>query len=207
MRIADPLEAPLARQALRAHEFWQRNGFEADLVLLNEYPGGYIQPVQDELERLVVSSHAHNMLNKPGGVFVKRADVMPEADIVLLKSVARVVLVGSRGMLDAQLDREVPPLPLPTAKKFPRTVSRYLLSRQRRLQDRQFPATSPPTDANTLSRWLRASRHLCPGATCSPTIASAAWSPKAVWPLPGPRTAGKTASHPGRTTRYHPPRR
>jgi cyclic beta-1,2-glucan synthetase len=98
---------------LRAHEFWQRNGFEADLVILNEYPGGYIQPVQDELERLVAVSHAHQMLNKPGGVFVKRADIIPEADRILLNSVARVVLVGSRGTLDAQLDREVPEPALP----------------------------------------------------------------------------------------------
>jgi cellobiose phosphorylase len=113
VRIADPTEASLVRQALRAHEFWQRNGFEADLVILNEYPGGYIQPVQDVLEQIVATSHAHQMINKPGGVFVKRADVMPEADLLLLNSVARVVLVGSRGTLDVQLDREIPETPLP----------------------------------------------------------------------------------------------
>ncbi len=113
VRIADPTEAPLVNQALRAHEFWQRNGFEADLVVLNEYPGGYLQPVQDMLERLVAASHANQMINKPGGVYVKRADVMPDADRILLNSVARVVLVGGRGSLDAQLDREVPEAPLP----------------------------------------------------------------------------------------------
>jgi cyclic beta-1,2-glucan synthetase len=113
VRIADPLEAPLVRQALRAHEFWLRNGFAADLVILNEYPGGYIQPVQDELERLVATSHAHAMLNRPGGVYVKRADIMPEADRILLSSVARVVLVGGRGSLDMQLDRDLPESPLP----------------------------------------------------------------------------------------------
>src|SRR5205814_2183838 len=51
--------------------------------------------------------------NKPGGIFVKRADIMPEADRILLNSVARVLHVGSRGTLDAQLDREVPVPPLP----------------------------------------------------------------------------------------------
>jgi cyclic beta-1,2-glucan synthetase len=122
VRITDPLEAPLVRQALRAHEFWQRNGFKADLIVLNEYPGGYIQPVQDELERLVAASHAHQMLNKPGGVYVKRADIMPDADRLLLNSVARVVLVGSRGALDVQLDRDVPEPPLPRAKHFPSPV-------------------------------------------------------------------------------------
>ena len=101
------------RQALRAHEFWLRNGFEADLVVLNEYPGGYIQPVQDELEKIVGASHAHQMLNRPGGVYVKRGDIMPEADRILLNSIARVVLVGSRGSLDVQLDREVPEPTLP----------------------------------------------------------------------------------------------
>jgi cyclic beta-1,2-glucan synthetase len=113
VRIADTTEAPLVSQALHAHEFWQRNGFEADLVILNEYPGGYMQPVQDMLERLVAASHAHQMLNKPGGVYVKRADIMPDADRILLNSVARVVLVGSRGTLAIQLDREIPDTPLP----------------------------------------------------------------------------------------------
>ncbi len=120
VRIADLPETPLVRQALRAHEFWKRKGFDADLVILNEYPGGYIQPVQDELERLVASSHAHQMLNKPGGVYVKRADVMTEADHILLNSVARVVLVGNLGTLDVQLNREVPDIRLPLPKEFPR---------------------------------------------------------------------------------------
>ena len=137
VRVADLMEAPLVRQALRAHEFWQRNGFEADLVILNEYPGGYIQPVQDELERLVAASHAHQMINKPGGVYVKRADIMPEGDRILLNTVARVVLVGSRGSLDAQLDREVPDSRLPSAGS-----GQWAVGRRQLAPGNQQPATS-----------------------------------------------------------------
>ncbi|MEO8285519.1 MAG: glucoamylase family protein [Chloroflexota bacterium] len=122
VRIADLMEVPLVRQALGAHEFWQRNGFQADLVILNEYPGGYVQPVQDTLEQLVATSHAHQMLNKPGGVFVKRADVMPAADLILLNTVARAVLVGNRGTLDAQLDREVPDAPARQPRRSPQSA-------------------------------------------------------------------------------------
>jgi cyclic beta-1,2-glucan synthetase len=104
VRIADPRESRIVRQALRAHQYWQSRGFQADLVVLNEYPGGYVQPVQEELEKLVSASHAHQLLNKPGGVYVKRADIMPDADRILLNTVARVVLIGSRGTLAAQLD-------------------------------------------------------------------------------------------------------
>ncbi len=145
VRIADPLEAPLVRQALRAHEFWLRNGFEADLVILNEYPGGYIQPVQDELEKMVGASHAHQMMNKPGGVYVKRADTMPEADRILLNSVARVVLVGSRGSLDAQLDREMPENPPPPLLLRAGTDQTRRRTGTQRSQLQVMPPSSPPS--------------------------------------------------------------
>jgi cyclic beta-1,2-glucan synthetase len=121
VRIADPQELRLVKKALNAHEYWQSKGFESDLVVLNEYPGGYIQPVQEELEKLVAESHARQSLNKPGGVYVKRADIMPEADRILLNTVARVVLVGSRGNLDLQLSREVSEPPLPPVLRYRRT--------------------------------------------------------------------------------------
>lgn len=122
VRISDPQQSEIVRQALHAHEYWQSKGFQADMVVLNEYPGGYVQPVQEELERLVSASHAHQMLNKPGGVHVKRADIMPEADRILLNAMARVVLLGSRGKLANQLDRRVqeplmPPL-ISTARRL-----------------------------------------------------------------------------------------
>ena len=161
VRIADPLEAPLVRQALRAHEFWLRNGFEADLVILNEYPGGYIQPVQDELERMVGASHAHQMMNKPGGVYVKRADTMPDSDRILLNSVARVVLVGSRGSLDAQLDREMPETPASASPLAHRHQSGAATLRHPALTASGLAprVTALPRPIVLLPRWSRIHNH------------------------------------------------
>ncbi len=108
VRVSELSEVDIVREALHAHEYWLNKGFKADLVILNEYPGGYIQPVQDELEQVVSASHARDLLNKAGGVYVKRADIMPEADCILLSSVSRVILIGGRGNLAAQLDRQIP---------------------------------------------------------------------------------------------------
>ncbi len=107
VRVSELSEVDIVREALHAHEYWRNKGFKADLVILNEYPGGYIQPVQDELEQIVNSSHARDLLNKTSGVYVKRADIMPEADRILLSSVSRVILIGGRGNLAAQLDRQI----------------------------------------------------------------------------------------------------
>jgi cyclic beta-1,2-glucan synthetase len=52
-------------------------------------------------------------MNKPGGVFLRRADLMPEADRILLHTVARVVLVTERGSLSDQLLRSEPQAELP----------------------------------------------------------------------------------------------
>ena len=41
-------------------------------------------------------------IDKPGGVFLRRSDLMPEADRILLHAVARVVIVADRGPLEEQ---------------------------------------------------------------------------------------------------------
>ena len=96
------------RQALRAHEFWLRNGFEADLVILNEYPGGYIQPVQDELEEIVGASHAHQMMNKPGGVYVQACRHHARSRPHFAEQRCPRRPGWQPRPLDAQLDREMP---------------------------------------------------------------------------------------------------
>jgi cyclic beta-1,2-glucan synthetase len=45
------------------------------------------------------------MQDRPGGIFLRRADIMPEADRILLHAVARVVIVTERGALEDQLKR------------------------------------------------------------------------------------------------------
>jgi cyclic beta-1,2-glucan synthetase len=103
----------LVAEMLLAHEYWRANGLMADLVILSEHPGGYLQPVHDSLLRLVQGSVQAMSLDRPGGVFVRRGDQVAAEDSVLLDAVARVVLRTSKGRLARQLRRVGRPVGTP----------------------------------------------------------------------------------------------
>lgn len=123
VRIEDQSEIEIVRQLLRAHDYWRGKGIVVDLVILNEYPSSYFQDLQDEIQSVIRNSLAHVLMDKPGGIFLRRADLMPEEDRILLRSAARVVIIAQRGSLARQASRvesrdPLPPLHLPEAK-FP----------------------------------------------------------------------------------------
>jgi cyclic beta-1,2-glucan synthetase len=122
VRINRIEDVPMVRKILRGHEYLHYKGLRIDLVILNDHPGGYVQLLQQELETLVRTSGLQHLQNKPGGVFLRRADIMPEADRILLHAVARVVIVTERGLLEDQLQRPAVEEPLP-ARLVPRLPS------------------------------------------------------------------------------------
>ena len=106
VRINRAEDLPLVRQLLNAHEYLRLKGLTFDLVILNNNPPSYMQSLQDELIRLVRTSGEANLLDTNGGIFLKRADQIPETDRILLHTVARVVIVAERGDLEAELLRK-----------------------------------------------------------------------------------------------------
>ena len=121
VRIGQSEELDMVRQMLRAHEYLRLKGLSFDLVILNDKPLSYVQELQEEIQSLIRKSGSHALLDKPGGVFVRRTDIMPEADRILLHAVARVVIVTDRGSLDEQLVRRPieSELPLPFIPRRP----------------------------------------------------------------------------------------
>jgi cyclic beta-1,2-glucan synthetase len=114
----------LLRQMFLAHTYWRHNGLKADLVVLNEKPSAYFDEFVEQIKQDVRSSPARDVLDRPAGVFVRRADAMIEDERVLLRTAARVVLSGAAGSLEEQLDRQeaMPDLPpdwLPSAPASP----------------------------------------------------------------------------------------
>ncbi len=105
IRINRPEDLSQVRQLLHAHEYLRLKGLVFDLVILNDHPSSYIQALQDEILRLVRTSGEANLLDKNGGIFLKRSDQMPESDRILLHTVARVIIVAERGDLEEQLVR------------------------------------------------------------------------------------------------------
>jgi cyclic beta-1,2-glucan synthetase len=113
VRIAEAAELPLVRQTLLAHAWWRLHGLVVDLIILNEHPGSYRADLRDQLQGLVRASDSRALVEKPGGVFLRQADQMERDDLVLLLAAARVILVGSRGSLAAQLEQSEGRAPLP----------------------------------------------------------------------------------------------
>jgi cyclic beta-1,2-glucan synthetase len=128
--VAEAREVALAQELVRAQEYLRAKCFRFDLVIVNEIPTSYRDDVQDELQRMADSGPSHVWIDRPGGLFLRRADRMSEQERVLLRAVARAILEGSRGGLDIQLRRPLlPPVPPPllTRQKpksdAPRTVT------------------------------------------------------------------------------------
>jgi cyclic beta-1,2-glucan synthetase len=120
LRLDREEDIQMARQLLRGHQYLRSKGLPFDLVILNDHPASYAQELQDALQIAVRTSGAQALLDKPGGVFVRRSDIMPEEERILLHSVARVVIVSERGSLEDQLVRRpveesVPPAFAPRA--------------------------------------------------------------------------------------------
>jgi cyclic beta-1,2-glucan synthetase len=119
VRVSEPEELGLVRQALAAHVYWRLKGLAVDLVILNEVAGGYFEDLHQLILGLVRASDDRGLVDKPGGVFVRKAAQFHADDLTLLRAAARCELEGGRGSLASQIDlppatRELPaPLTLP----------------------------------------------------------------------------------------------
>jgi cyclic beta-1,2-glucan synthetase len=105
VRASQSEDLEVVRQLIRGHEYLRLKGLTIDLVILNGHPPTYAQELQDGLLALIRSSGSQALQDKPGGVFLRRTDIMPEADRILLHAAARVVIVPERGTLAEQLTR------------------------------------------------------------------------------------------------------
>jgi cyclic beta-1,2-glucan synthetase len=124
LRLDREEDIQVAKQMLRAHQYLRSKGLQFDLVILDDHPTGYAQELQDEVLMAVRTAGAQALLDQPGGVFVRRSDIMPEEERILLHSVARVVIVSERGSLEDQLVRRPieDPLPLPFTPRTPSQI-------------------------------------------------------------------------------------
>src|SRR5262245_51115211 len=73
VRVNAHAELQLARALLAAHTYWRAKGLVVDLVLLNENPASYFEDLHLELQAIVRASDAHALIDRPGGVFVRKA--------------------------------------------------------------------------------------------------------------------------------------
>ncbi len=103
-RFSNTGHSNLASELIRAHTYWRRCGLAADLVLLNDADPA--DELTDRLEELVRSGPASDLVDMPGGVFLRGARAMPAADVMLLEAAARAILRGDDGAVAEQIAQE-----------------------------------------------------------------------------------------------------
>ncbi len=105
VRIRDAAKLELVAAAVQAHAYWRMKGLTVDLVIWNEDDSIYRQNLYDRIMGLIAASPEAALVDKPGGVFVRRGEQMSEEDRVLMQTVARVVVRDEAGTLAEQVER------------------------------------------------------------------------------------------------------
>ncbi|HEX3717310.1 MAG TPA: glucoamylase family protein [Verrucomicrobiae bacterium] len=103
LRVSDMAKIDIVRQVVQAHSYWRMKGLTVELVILNEDVSVYRQSLQDQITGMIASGLEANTLDKPGGIFVRRMDQIPNDDRLLLQSAARIVLDDEKGTVAEQL--------------------------------------------------------------------------------------------------------
>ncbi|MCW9077757.1 MAG: cyclic beta 1-2 glucan synthetase, partial [Gammaproteobacteria bacterium] len=75
----------------------------------NEDHAGYRQVLQDQILGMVAVGLETQVMDRPGGIFVRSAEQISEEDRILFQTVARVILSDSRGTLAEQVNRPAAP--------------------------------------------------------------------------------------------------
>ena len=104
LRISDTEKIEIVRQLIRAHSYWRMKGLTVELVILSEDVSVYHQSLHEQITGLIASGIEAQMLDKPGGIFVRRLEQIPNEDRVLLQATARIVLDDEKGTLTEQLE-------------------------------------------------------------------------------------------------------
>ena len=148
---------PTLRQLFAAHHYWRRRGMTVDLVVINAKESGYLQELNDRISETMFASSEGAIFDRPGGVFIRRRDMLGEADLLMLRATARVhidcdgrgVARIIEGMLNvakpAASEPEVPPARRPV--QVGRGPDRVMPARPRRALPSSPPEPAAPADA------------------------------------------------------------
>ncbi len=108
VHVEDEGGVALVQQVLRAQEYWRLKGLRADLVVINDGPGGYRDDLHAALAMLLDTGPWAGWRQRPGGAFLLRADQMTLEQTGVLVAAASAQLTAGYGDLRAHLDRPTP---------------------------------------------------------------------------------------------------
>ncbi len=88
-------DTELVEWVLNGHEYWRMKSLIADIVILINKVEGYNKPLNDMVRNAVAASHAREMINKPGGVFILNSADFDQNQTCLLYTAAVLVIKES----------------------------------------------------------------------------------------------------------------
>ena len=83
---------PTLKRIFTAHRYLRRRGMMVDLVVLNTKSSGYFQNLHDRVMEAWYSSSDADLIDRPGGVFIRRSDQLAPDQLLMLRTTARVNL-------------------------------------------------------------------------------------------------------------------
>ncbi len=117
--IRDESDMDLARQFLRAQEYWILKNLSVDLVLLNFEGSSYMQPLQAKLRDIVNVSVSRVRRVSGGNIFILNRNNLGEEDVDFLKAVSRIIIDRQEGKSLKQLvDNSISPEKLNNDKNY-----------------------------------------------------------------------------------------
>ena len=102
LQIEDSSNINMVRQIVQAHAYWRLKGLAVELVIWNEDHAGYRQQLQEQIMSLIAASVETNIIDRPGGIFVRQTDQISNEDRILIQTVARIIISDKRGTLETQ---------------------------------------------------------------------------------------------------------
>jgi cellobiose phosphorylase len=130
VRIQNRSRISLVKEMVQAHAYWKMKGLMVDLVIWNEDQSGYRQELHDEIVRQLPQGSESFLLNRKGGIFIRRFEQMSDEDRILIQTVARVIISDRWGTLSEQMERGgwveiATPHLLPTRSPYPEPDTGY----------------------------------------------------------------------------------
>ena len=113
VRVSDTANIELVAQMVKAHAYWRLKGLSVDLVIWNEDDFSYRQNLHDMIMNLIPSSSDTNIMDSPGGIFVRAAQLLSREERILIQAVARLVITDSSGSLAEQIYRRRAKITMP----------------------------------------------------------------------------------------------
>ena len=129
---------PTLRQLFAAHRYWRRRGMTVDLVVLNDRAHSYFQELGDQIASAMFTATDSAIVDRPGGVFVRRRDAVNESDLAMLRATARLLVECDGRSIGKILAEALGPgddqAPVAPAPPLPRASGRYTPATLRRVR-------------------------------------------------------------------------